>query len=294
MSDIRVYPHFQVSVEMIRETLSQNSYLDPLRLQRILEELNLLDKSISSAIKDPKTHDASGLKKLQNEVYLLLGNIENKQLHADLYSLTNCAIDLWLKRPSKEEERATKIKELKSRMQYLTDNNRFTKEDQKCVTLFHKCVLEVEKGVKPSLEHVSESIPIIHKPKKGAKTQIISINEIKKKQIEDPMSLAEILYPMAEKIYRGDYNAFFSSYDNLTIDIQKHLEKHIAICGGNLSKVDRNYDYPRDKKNEVFVVQGILGYANLIMENMEEGSLYPSFLAIHQMMLELGELTEDP
>ena len=217
---------------------------------------------------------------------LLVGKAENRQVHADLYQLTNSAVDLWLKRPVSSEEQNATLCELKSRMEYLTHHHRFTKEDQKCITLFHKCVLDVEKGIPPS--------PIKRKTyPKATAAQIISIEEIKRKHLEDPLGLSEILYPMAEMVYRGDYSSFLSAYEALSPHSKKDLTTHIDLCGGDLDQLKTDPPLSRDKKHEVKIAQGVLGYANAVMENKEEGILYPSFLTIHQMMLEISELDQE-
>lgn len=292
MTSIRFNPNLYARVDNIRATLSHHESLDSEKLREIFKELSAIDQGIGDALSDPNSYDPDGLEKLQHDVRVLVGTVQNRQVHSDLYHLTDNAIDLWLKRPASAEERKSRINELKARMENLTNNHRFTREDQRFIELFHACVRGVENGILPSQ---SDKIDLSVRSKKNQKESsrnIISIEEIKRKKIEsleeDPIGLAEILYPMAELVYKGDYNGFFDAYNALPSHCQQELIQHIFTCNGNLVTLAR--DRTRNKKHEVCIAQGIIGYANTIMENRVQGSVYPSIISIHQMMLETSEL----
>jgi hypothetical protein len=292
MTSIRFNPHFYARVDNIRNVLSQVESLDSTRLKEIFKELSAINQGIDEALLDPNSYDRESLQKLQHDVQLLVGSVQNRQINFDLYHLTDNAIELWLKRPASAEERKSRINELKIRMEDLTNNHRFTREDQRFIELFHTCVRGVEKGTLPSHLDKAETFSKSKKTKKENSAHIISIEEIKRKKIasleEDPIGLAELLYPMAELVYKGDYSGFFDAYNNLPSQCQQALVQHVFVCNGNLISLAR--DSSRNKKHEVCIVQGIIGYANTIMGNSIQGSVYPSIISIHQMMLETSEL----
>ncbi len=287
----RLNSKFHPQVESAREELSDRESLSPDKLTEIRERLHTIDQEINEALSDPSSYNPDSLKQLQHDVRVLKGTVQNREIHSDLYQLTDSAIDLWLRRPSTAEERKTKIKELKTCMENLTNNHRFTIEDQRFIELFHACVKGVEQGILPS--HVDKiDISTKSKKRKKAPADIISLEEVKKRRFEeDPLALAEILYPMAEYVYKGDYATFFDAYNGLPNHSQKALADHVFECGGDLVVLAR--ERTRNKQHEICIAQGILGYANYVMENTVQGSIYPSVILIHQMMLETNELERD-
>lgn len=300
MGSIRFNPHLQVRADQIRSQLyERDSLLDGNKLANLSGELERLQSDINDALTDPATHNREGLERLRNEVCVLEGKLEVRMADSALYRLTDRAISLWLQRPRAPQERADRVRQLKEGMADLSSRVRFGHDERRFVQLFHACVSAVEEGVLPShVDHVEVSTRQRSSDAPKTPANIISIDEVKRSRAnsldDDAYALAETLYPMAELIYRGDYTAFFEAYNELSSPCKEGINSAIFECDGDLVRLAQAKGEERDRKNEVAIARGVIGFANQRTGNILGDSYFPSALDIHQMFIEATEANPSP
>lgn len=266
------FPKALRDLETIEHFLNRRFMPSNEKLNLFLKQLKVIDSSLTHEI---PSHCSAiwELEKRRRLAQSLSGRCHDLQVRREVIEFAEEAEKLANSSKTREpKEIAREADKLSEKLDKFVANHKASQNNTKFIR-FARLLLDKARRQETVLSD---------KPK--SKKNVITLEEPRHLTTTEEYTLAESLYELTGKLYAKKVDKFKVLFFAFPIETQREMLFHISECEGSIEQIGK-------RKNDLKIIQGLLGFAHTITDYYASVTPYPSFQEIHQIFEDLKEIT---
>lgn len=269
---IKFYVGHDKDLEDIEHSLERLILPDPKKLKNFSKQLKSIEKSLDTSSKKEAAQLGKMIKKQKSLVEKLSSRCDQLEERRNILCFAEAAEELANSSPDRSsEDVALQAQSLRIEIEKFLQNHRPSQNNAKFLRFAHLCLNKAMKK-----ETVIK--------KRGQ--NLISLSHFQKVVVTpESFEFAEFLYELSSLLYQERIEDFQNKFElEISDQHKKELLFHITNCGGDLSSLAK-------RSSQLFVIQGILGYAHLLTDYFMDTTPYPTLVEIHTTFQDVDFVT---
>ncbi len=260
--------HIEVNLESIKSFLYKHNLVNLKKLSEVSKQLKKINKSIIDTAKNNQSYFSEHFKNQRELIENLIGRCNQLKIRINIVNFAESAESLSNTSPHRSrDEVAIEANNLRLRIVAFLKNYRPSQIDSKFIRFARVCINKAEKGEAVIVERSGGKIKLI-----------VSLQDFfKNKEVtKESYEIAELLYELSMEVHYNNISNFKKLIENFSKDTINEIKHHVKICGGDIDKVNT-------AANRTLIMQGILGYAHLLVDYYMDKTPYPTVPEIEEI-----------
>jgi len=254
-------------LEDIDSSLRRLILPDPKKLKKFAKQLKSIEKSLKSD--DEEYHSSLNqlLKDQKTLIQKISGRCEQLEQRRIIINFAETAEALANSSPNTDpNDIISQAQTLKENIELFLKGHRPSQNNAKFIRFALACI---DKALRQET--------VVHNAGKKNDNLISLSHYGKAKVTPESFVLAEFLYELSAILYSEKIEEFQKKFNSeLSEGHKKELNFHIKTCKGDINKL-------KSRSEQIFIIQGLLGYAHILTDYFMDDTPYPTIVEIHNI-----------